>query len=149
MSNDLFHPTWEKPATRRVYYLATASTGAVAVRGSWRDMYSHACIRSNKDYENQIAWSSFHSTKELAEQACKRNNKWYKDRHTFEVVELTQITASEARKIRRLAVKADNEYFKKLLLEKQKESDELLEQQGYKIVDVVELDNITLVRRSK
>ena len=97
----------------RTYYLAQASCGARLVRGSWRDMYSYAVVNVPADgklsYENEITWGSFHSTKQLAERqakawdnyAKKSNNSRF-DNESWEVVELQNITASEARKIKKL-----------------------------------------------
>ena len=111
MSNDLFNPLWEKKTHKRIYYKATASNGAVALRGSWQDKYTHACIRIKFDYfyENQLTWASFHARQDLAQRACNGGNKNSDNEIRFEVVKLEQISAKEFNRLRRL----DNKNYKK------------------------------------
>ena len=112
---DLFNPLWEKKTHKRIYYKATASNGAVALRGSHRDMYDYACIRVEVEteilYDNQLTWASFHRTKELAQRICNSANK-HTQNGSYEVVQLERISAQEHNRLRRLNNKGRNNYIK-------------------------------------
>lgn len=109
-NKDLFNPLWEKKTHIRVYYKATASNGSIALRGSWQDRCSHACIRLETEYlwDNQLGYASFHITRELAQRATNYGNKHTK--HKFECVELERISAKEFNRLRRLNNKGRNKY---------------------------------------
>ena len=111
MSNDkLLYPQWEKNRTPRIYYLAVGSNGVIGLRGSWRDVYSHACLNTTKYYDNQIVgWASFHSTKEYAERTKRNSDKW-NDSQSYEVVELQKITAKEFNRLKRLDKKSYKQF---------------------------------------
>ena len=108
---DLFNPLWEKKTHKRIYYKATASNGAVALRGSWQDKYSHACIRVTFDecYENQLTYASFHARQDLAQRATNYANK--NTENKFECVALEQISAKEFNRLRRLDNKNRKKYW--------------------------------------
>ena len=110
MTNDLFNPLWEKRAHQRVYYKATASNGAIALRGSHRDMYNYACIKVETDfvYENQLTYASFHARQDLAQRATNYANKHTDNK--FECVELERISAREFRRLRQLNNRSRNNY---------------------------------------
>ena len=115
MSNNLFDPRYEKRIIPRTYYKATASNGAVALRGSHRDMYDYACIRVEVEteilFDNQLTWASFHRTKELAQRICNSANK-HTQSGSYEVVQLERISAQEHNRLRRLNNKGRNNYIK-------------------------------------
>lgn len=113
--NDLFNPIWEKKHTPRTYYKATASNGVFALRSSWRDMYSHACIKVETQilFDNQLTYATYHSTEKLAERNVKSYTKYYEGRIKFELVELERITAKEYRRLKRLEQKSLKEYREK------------------------------------
>jgi hypothetical protein len=98
----------------RVYYFVEASNGGRLIRGSWRDMYSHAVIACPKElnYENEISYGSFHSSKQLAERSKKSWENYQKkagsnyEGMTWEVVEVKKITAKEARQLKNADRKA-------------------------------------------
>ena len=108
-NDDLLYPKWEKNRTPRTYYLAVGSNGVIGLRGSWRDMYSYACLNTTKSYDNQIGWASFHSTKQYAERTKRNCEKW-KDDNTYEVVELQKITAKEFNRLKRLDKKSYKQF---------------------------------------
>lgn len=112
MSNDLFNPIWEKPASKRTYYRATASNGSFALRSSWRDMYNYACVKVETEFafDNQLTWATFHSTENLAERNVKSYNKGYEGRAKFECVELERLSAKEYNRLKRLELKSRKEY---------------------------------------
>lgn len=109
MDNDkLLYPQWEKNRTPRVYYLAQGSNGVIGLRGSWKDVYSYACLNTTKSYDNQIGWASFHSTKQYAERTKRNCVKWHDS--TYEVVELQRITAKEFNRLKRLDKKSYKQF---------------------------------------
>ena len=114
MSNNLFDPRYEKRIIPRTYYKATASNGAVALRGSHRDMYDYACIRVEVEteilYDNQLTWASFHRTKELAQRICNSANK-HTQNGSYEVVQLERISAQEHNRLRREYNKSRKKYW--------------------------------------
>ena len=112
MSNDLFNPMYEKRVVPRTYYKATASNGAVALRGSWNDTRTHACIKVETQilYDNQLTYASFHVSQKYAQQATNRANKYYDGKIMFECVELERISAKEYNRLKRLERKHLKEY---------------------------------------
>ena len=120
MSNDLFNPKWEKSRTPRTYYLAIASNGKKAIRGSWRDVYSYASVCINRHDDLQfLYWASFHSTKELADKNTKSGNKRYgASGYIFETIELQKIDRKEFAKLSRMRLKEINQeresYYQKM-----------------------------------
>ena len=104
MSNNLFDPRYEKRIIPRTYYKATASNGAVALRGSWNDTRTHASIKVETQilYENQLTCASFHVSEKYAQQATNRANKYYDGKIMFECVKLERISAKEYNRLKRL-----------------------------------------------
>lgn len=88
--------------TKRKFYLATASTGIYDVRGSANKTYTHACISTSL---TEWGWAvcAWSSRADLAKRNLSGYNKWGKNTKNpiqFEVVEVKEITAKEARQLR-------------------------------------------------
>ena len=130
MSSNLFDPRYEKRIVPRTYYKATASNGAVALRGSWQDKYNYACIRLETEYlwDNQLAYASFHNTRELAQRATNYGNK--NTEMKFECVKLERISAKEFNRLRRLNNKNRNNYLNNRYQELMREAERQLSTTG-------------------
>ena len=90
----------------------SSSTGLRAVRGSTSKTYSHACIATARSEWGWVTnlWSS---REDLAKRNAKTYNKYYRESGegiTFEAVPTQEITASEARKIRKEINKEITDY---------------------------------------
>lgn len=95
---------------RTRYFLATTSTGLQVVRGSTSRSYSYACVATARSEWGWVTnlWSS---RKDLAERNKRSYDKAYKDSGiSFEVVETQEITAKEARKIKKQIWKEIEDY---------------------------------------
>ena len=109
--------------TPRTHYHAVASNGAQALRGSGRDVYTHAVVMTSVDYPNQLSWGTFHGTEQLAKRQLTNNRNWqkksiengstYGNNREWEVVTLKKISAKEYRAIKSADKKAGTEYVKK------------------------------------
>jgi len=107
----------------RVYYLATASNGTQALRGSGYDRYTHAVVQIEVDYPNAIGWATFHASEQLARRQRTSNHNHQKNsiaggsdywsKYEWEVVPVKKITAQEYRAIKKADLKANKEWVKK------------------------------------
>ena len=89
---------YQRSKTR--YFLATSSTGLRAVRGSQSRSYSHACIATARSDWGWVT-SLWSSRLDLAQRNAKAYGKYYHGTITFEAVETVEITAKEARVIKK------------------------------------------------
>ena len=106
----------------RTYYVAVASNGAQALRGSGDDRYSHAVVMTTIDYPNQISWATFHASEQLAKRQITSNRNWqkksiengstYGSNREWEVVPLKKVTGKEFRAIKVADRKTNTEYTK-------------------------------------
>jgi hypothetical protein len=104
----------------RTFYVAVATNGAVALRGSGQDRYTHAVVMTTIDYKNQISWATFHASEQLAKRQITSNRNWqkksiengssYGSNREWEVVPLKKVTAREFRAIKVADKKANTEY---------------------------------------
>lgn len=109
--------------TPRTYYLAVASNGAQALRGSGEDRYTHAVVMTTINYPNELSWATFHGSEQLAKRQITSNRNWQKQsieygstflqNREWEVVPLKKISAKEYRAIKKVDSKANDEYTKK------------------------------------
>ena len=107
----------------RTFYVAVASNGAQALRGSGDDRYSHAVVMTTIDYPNQISWATFHASEQLAKRQITSNRNWqkksiengssYGSNREWEVVQLKKVTSKEFRAIKTIDRKAHDEWTKK------------------------------------
>jgi hypothetical protein len=102
--------TYERP--KRVFYLATTSTGYKFVRGSWIDKYTHAvvCSKAPNFRPDQIeTYGSCHARKDLAQRNFNRLQKFNRGEfgYEYELIELVKISAKEVRAIKK---QSKNEY---------------------------------------
>ena len=105
---DVFH-VQQKNKYPRTYYLAVASTGARAIRGSARDKFTHAFMPTDTDYKGQLVWGAFSSSEELAKRHLTRaKNQGYEN---YEVVPLTKISAREVRAIKKENLETHKKHF--------------------------------------
>ena len=122
----------------RTFYVAVATNGAVALRGSGEDRYTHAVVMTTIRYPNEvIGWATFHASEQLAKRQITSNRNWqkksvendldYAKHHEWEVVPLKKITAKEFRAIKVAERKANTEYTKKSI---QFSTGILVEQEG-------------------
>ena len=96
LNNDYYYQR-----TPRKFFLATSSTGLRAVRGSASKVYTHACIATKRSEWGWVTnlWSS---RADLAERNARSYTKHYSESGiTFEAVEVKEITAKEARQIKK------------------------------------------------
>jgi hypothetical protein len=123
MGNELLDVTGyqRKP---RTFYVAVASNGAQALRGSGDDRYTHAVVMTAINYPNELSWATFHASEQLAKRqiTSNRNNQkkyaesnssYYGSNREWEVVPLKKVTAKEFRTIKTADRKANTEYTKK------------------------------------
>ena len=104
----------------RTFYVAVATNGAVALRGSGEDRYTHAVVMTTIDYKNQISWATFHASEQLANRQITSNRNWqkksiengssYGSNREWEVVPLKKVTAKEFRALKVADKKANTEY---------------------------------------
>ena len=107
----------------RTFYVAVATNGAVALRGSGEDRYTHAVVMTSIDYPKEVSWATFHASEQLAKRQITTNRNWqkksvengleYGKHHEWEVVPLKKVTAKEFRAIKVADRKANTEYTKK------------------------------------
>lgn len=107
----------------RTYYVAVATNGAQALRGSAEDRYSHAVVMTAINYPNELSWATFHASEQLAKRQLTSNINYQKKSNEggygyytgreWEVVPLKKITAREYRAIKKADRIALNEYTKK------------------------------------
>ena len=107
----------------RTFYVAVATNGAVALRGSGDDRYSHAVVMTTINYPNEVSWATFHASEQLAKRQITSNRNWqkksiengstYGSNREWEVVPLKKVTAKEFRAIKIADRKANTEYTKK------------------------------------
>jgi hypothetical protein len=107
----------------RTYYLAVATNGAQALRGSGEDRYTHAVVMVQVNYPNELSWATFHASEQLAKRQITTNRNWQKKSEEngstygtgreWEVVELKKISAKEYRAIKKADQIAMNNYTKK------------------------------------
>jgi hypothetical protein len=107
----------------RTFYVAVATNGAVALRGSGEDRYTHAVVMTSIDYTNEVSWATFHASEQLAKRQITSNRNWqkksiengstYGNNREWEVVPLKKVTAKEFRAIKVTDKKAHDEYTKK------------------------------------
>ena len=123
MGQELLEVNTSWTRTPRTYYLAVASNGAQALRGSGDDRYSHAVVMTTINYPNELSWATFHASEQLAKRQITSNRNYQKKSiasgHTYgndrewEVVKLEKITAKQFRAIKSADLKANQEYVKK------------------------------------
>ena len=121
MGNELLDVTGyqRKP---RTYYVAVASNGAQALRGSGDDRYTHAVVMTTINYPNELSWATFHASEQLAKRQFTSNVNWqkksiengstYGSNRQWEVVPLKKVSAKEFRAIKVTDRKANTEYTK-------------------------------------
>jgi hypothetical protein len=107
----------------RTFYVAVATNGAVALRGSGEDRYTHAVVMTSIDYPKEVSWATFHASEQLAKRQITSNRNWqkksiengstYGSNREWEVVPLKKVTAKEFRAIKVADRKANTEYTKK------------------------------------
>jgi hypothetical protein len=107
----------------RTFYVAVATNGAVALRGSGEDRYTHAVVMTAINYPNEVSWATFHASEQLAKRQITTNRNWqkksiengstYGSNREWEVVPLKKVTAKEFRAIKKADSKACDEYTKK------------------------------------
>ena len=107
----------------RTYYVAVASNGAQALRGSGDDRYTHAVVMTVINYPNELSWATFHASEQLAKRQLTSNINWqkksiengftYGNNREYEVVQLKKVSAREFRAIKVADRKANTEYTKK------------------------------------
>lgn len=115
-SYDVFHDN-QRERSPRIYYRAQASNGRVALRGSWRDVYSHAVVQvCDEQFQDElISWATYHSSEQLAKRRLTYltnaySKKYGDDTYSFELIKLEKITAKEFRKYKALQKKGLNKY---------------------------------------
>lgn len=92
------------PRNRTRYFLATTSTGLRVIRGSTNREYPYACVATTRtNYGSTVdVWSS---REELAQKNLKSMTKWYNkstdSQMSFEVIRTQEISAKEARVIKK------------------------------------------------
>lgn len=91
-----------KGYTRRPtrYFLATSSNGLRAIRSSQSKNYTHACIATEPSDWGWVT-SLWSSRVELAEKNAKTYERYYNGTKKFEAVATVEITAKEARLIKK------------------------------------------------
>jgi hypothetical protein len=109
----------------RTYYVAVASNGAQALRGSGDDRYTHAVVMTSINYPNELSWATFHASEQLAKRQITSNRNYQKkskehgssywENREWEVVPLKKVTAKEFRTIKTTDKKASDEYTKKTI----------------------------------
>ena len=107
----------------RTFYVAVATNGAVALRGSGEDRYTHAVVMTSIDYPNEVSWATFHASEQLAKRQITSNRNWqkksiengssYGSNREWEVVQLKKVTSKEFRAIKTTDKKAHDEWTKK------------------------------------
>ena len=108
----------------RTYYVAVASNGAQALRGSGDDRYTHAVVMTVINYPNELSWATFHASEQLAKRQLTTNRNYqkkyqesgatyYGSGREWELVPLKKVTAKEFRAIKKADSKANDEYTKK------------------------------------
>jgi hypothetical protein len=107
----------------RTFYVAVASNGAQALRGSGDDRYTHAVVMTSIEYPNEVSWATFHASEQLAKRQITSNRNWqkksiengssYGSNREWEVVQLKKITSKEFRAIKTTDRKAHDEWTKK------------------------------------
>ena len=107
----------------RTFYVAVATNGAVALRGSGEDRYTHAVVMTSINYPKEVSWATFHASEQLAKRQITSNRNWqkksiengstYGNNREWEVVPLKKVTAKEFRAIKVADRKACDEYTKK------------------------------------
>jgi hypothetical protein len=109
----------------RTYYVAVASNGAQALRGSGDDRYTHAVVMTTINYPNELSWATFHGSEQLAKRQITSNRNHQKtasgetgyynywEGREWEVVQLKKVTSKEFRAIKIADKKANTEYTKK------------------------------------
>ena len=115
---DVFHDN-TRQSIPRIYYKAEASNGRVGLRGSWRDVYTHAVIQVDNEqrYDNElISYVTYHSSLQLAKRRLTSLTNYYannpnSENFVFEIVELQKITAKEFRKYKALQKKGYTKFF--------------------------------------
>ena len=106
----------------RTYYVAIATNGATALRGSGDDRYTHAVVMTTIKYPNELSWATFHASEQLAKRQLTSNVNWQKksiengsaywESREWEVVPLKKVSAKEFRAIKVADSKANTEYTK-------------------------------------
>ena len=106
----------------RTFYVAVASNGAQALRGSGDDRYTHAVVMTTINYPNELSWATFHASEQLAKRQFTSNVNWqkksdengsiYGSNRQWEVVPLKKVSAKEFRAIKVADRKANTEYTK-------------------------------------
>lgn len=107
----------------RTFYVAVASNGAQALRGSGDDRYTHAVVMTSIEYPNEVSWATFHASEQLAKRQITSNRNWqkksiengssYGSNREWEVVQLKKVTSKEFRAIKTTDKKAHDEWTKK------------------------------------
>ena len=107
----------------RTFYVAVASNGAQALRGSGDDRYTHAVVMTSIEYPNEVSWATFHASEQLAKRQITSNRNWqkksiengsnYGSNREWEVVQLKKVTSKEFRAIKTTDRKAHDEWTKK------------------------------------
>ena len=107
----------------RTFYVAVASNGAQALRGSGDDRYTHAVVMTSIEYPNEVSWATFHASEQLAKRQITSNRNWqkksiengssYGSNREWEVVQLKKVTSKEFRAIKTIDKKAHDEWTKK------------------------------------
>lgn len=108
--DEAINSRWQKQS--RVFYLATASNGAQAIRGSSKDCYTFACLWVSSSgelvYDNQLVNATFHRDERLAKRQqtqfqnlAKEGNQYWQG-YNYEVVQLKKITSKEVRLLKKL-----------------------------------------------
>ena len=107
----------------RTYYVAIATNGATALRGSGDDRYTHAVVMVQINYPNELSWATFHASEQLAKRQLTSNVNWqkksiengstYGSNREWEVVPLKKVSGKEFRAIKIADRKANTEYTKK------------------------------------
>jgi hypothetical protein len=107
----------------RTFYVAVASNGAQALRGSGDDRYTHAVVMTSIEYPNEVSWATFHASEQLAKRQITSNRNWqkksiengssYGSNREWEVVQLKKVTSKEFRAIKTIDRKAHDEWTKK------------------------------------
>lgn len=94
----LEHRGYQRTRTR--YFLATSSNGLRAVRGSGSKVYTHACIATEPSDWGWVT-SLWSSRLDLAIKNVKTYERYYNGSKKFEAVPTVEITAKEARLIKK------------------------------------------------
>ena len=110
---------------QRTYYVAVASNGAQALRGSGDDRYTHAVVMTSINYPNELSWATFHASEQLAKRQITSNRNWqkksiengssYGSNREWEVVQLKKVTSKEFRAIKTIDRKVSDEYTKRTI----------------------------------